>query len=95
METTSDPKFQRLELGMVIEAGPAGLKAFAFDQEILRFLQQCYADGVKNTLYVALATSVVAVPFALGMQWLNVKKVGQRNSVGVESGESGSKENSA
>jgi hypothetical protein len=88
METATTAKFEHLEPGMVISAGPTGLKAFAFDAEILEFLQQCYATAVKNTLYVALAASVVAVPFALGMQWLNVKNVSQENSTDThDSGE--------
>jgi ABC-type Fe3+ transport system permease subunit len=80
METSGLPKFQHLDLDMVIAAGPTGLMAFSYDAEILEFLQRCY-----NTLYVALAASAVAVPFALGMQWLNVKEVAQDDSADADS----------
>jgi ABC-type Fe3+ transport system permease subunit len=74
---------QRLDLVLVLAAGPAGLKAFADDPVILRFLQNCYANAVNHTLYVALATSAVAVPFALCMQWLNVKNISKVDSLQI------------
>ncbi|KAF2691971.1 efflux pump antibiotic resistance protein [Lentithecium fluviatile CBS 122367] len=77
LQTTDDPRFASLEPIAVLSAGPTGLTAFAHDPIILRFLQNCYANAVRNTLYVALATAAVAMPFAAGMQWLNVKKIGE------------------
>ncbi|KAF2464156.1 permease of the major facilitator superfamily [Lindgomyces ingoldianus] len=70
-----NPEVGHLDPALVLGAGPTGLKAFTHDPAILKFLQDCYADAVRNTLFVALATAAVAVPFALGMQWLNVKKI--------------------
>lgn len=77
MQTSHDPRFAKLQPDLVLAAGPTGLESFAHDPIILKFLQDCYADAVRNTLYVALATAAGAVPFALGMQWLNVKKLGK------------------
>jgi len=68
----------------VLSIGPTGLKSFAHDAIILGFLQNIYANAVKNTLYVALATATVAIPFALGMQWLNVKNLNRANVPGTE-----------
>lgn len=79
--TTKDQRFSQLDSAKVLAAGPTDMKVFAHDPVILAFLQQCYANAVKSTLYVALATAVVAVLFAMGMQWLNVKKVNKDISV--------------
>ncbi|KAF5857251.1 hypothetical protein ETB97_006049 [Aspergillus alliaceus] len=58
----------------VIAAGPTGLRSLTTDTAILRQLQDAYAYGIRMVMYFALAASCAAVPFALGMEWLNVKK---------------------
>ncbi|KAF2499669.1 efflux pump antibiotic resistance protein [Lophium mytilinum] len=78
---TQDPRFAMVRPAAVIAAGPTGLRAFTHDAVVLTFLQGCFAHAVRNTLFVALATSIIAVPFALGMQWLNVKKVNKHNAM--------------
>lgn len=79
IKATQDPRFSQLKPNAVLSAGPTGLKSFAQDAMILEFLQNTYATAVRNTMYVALATATVAIPFALGMQWLNVKKLNKAN----------------
>ncbi|KAL2815031.1 efflux pump antibiotic resistance protein [Aspergillus cavernicola] len=59
----------------VITAGPTGLQTLtlANNPTMLRSLQDAYAAALQAVMYFALGTACAAVPFALGMQWLNVK----------------------
>ncbi|BCS19563.1 MDR family MFS transporter [Aspergillus puulaauensis] len=59
----------------VIAAGPTGLQTLTGpnNPKMLRTLQDAYAAALQAVMYFALATACAAVPFALGMEWLNVK----------------------
>lgn len=59
----------------VLAVGPTAFQHLARTPEIWRALQDAYATAIQLTMYFSLATVCVALPFALGMQWLNVKKV--------------------
>jgi len=59
----------------VLAVGPTAFQHLARTPEILRALQDAYATAIQLTMYFSLATVCLALPFALGMQWLNVKKV--------------------
>ena len=61
----------------VVSAGAANLKKEANDSRTLRALQLSYSNAVTNTLYLALATVVLALIFACGMEWKNIKKVAE------------------
>lgn len=65
---------------IVLQAGPTSLKFLAKTPSILRALQDAYAVAIQRTMYFSLAAACVALPFALGMQWLNVKKVAKRQA---------------
>ncbi|PLB43284.1 efflux pump antibiotic resistance protein [Aspergillus steynii IBT 23096] len=65
----------------VIAAGPTGLQSLTSDATILRALQDAYAYGIRAVMYFGLAGSCVAVPFALGMEWRNVKKEAARRKM--------------
>lgn len=41
----------------------------------MRAIRFLYSDAVTGTLYLATANIAVALPFAIGIQWRNVKKV--------------------
>ena len=58
----------------VIAAGPTKLRSLTTDPTTLRKLQDAYAYGIRMVMYFALAAACAAVPFALGMEWRNVKK---------------------
>jgi len=59
----------------VLKVGPTALTLLAKTPAILRALRDAYSEAIQRTMYFSLATACVALPFALGMQWLNVKKV--------------------
>lgn len=44
------------------------------DATILRALQNAYACGIRAVMDFGLAAACLAVPFALAMEWRNVKK---------------------
>lgn len=58
----------------VIAAGPTGLQSLTTDATILRALQDAYAYGIRAVMDFGLAAACLAVPFALAMEWRNVKK---------------------
>lgn len=59
----------------VIRAGATNLGVLTADPATLRALQAAYATAVVHTLYLALASMAVALPFAIGMEWKNVQTV--------------------
>jgi cellobiose-specific phosphotransferase system component IIC len=61
----------------VLAVGPTAFQHLARTPEILRALQNAYATAIQLTMYSSLATVCIALPFALGMQWLNVKNVAE------------------
>ncbi|OJI81769.1 hypothetical protein ASPTUDRAFT_126472 [Aspergillus tubingensis CBS 134.48] len=58
----------------VIAAGPTSLQSLTTDATILRALQNAYACGIRAVMDFGLAAACLAVPFALAMEWRNVKK---------------------
>ncbi|PWY62638.1 efflux pump antibiotic resistance protein [Aspergillus eucalypticola CBS 122712] len=58
----------------VIAAGPTGLRSLTTDATTLRALQDAYAYGIRAVMDFGLAAACLAVPFALAMEWRNVKK---------------------
>ncbi|KAE8423669.1 efflux pump antibiotic resistance protein [Aspergillus pseudocaelatus] len=65
----------------VIAAGPTGLQSLTTDAAILHELQGTYAYGIRMVMYFALAATCTAVPFAFGMEWLNVKKEAEKRKI--------------
>lgn len=61
----------------VIDAGAGGLKALAPNTLVLRQLRKAYAESLKGTYVLALVGTCLALPFAVGMQWLNIKRVAE------------------
>jgi hypothetical protein len=60
---------------MVINAGATNLRVLTQDPGVLHAIQVSYSKAVTNTLYLATAAVALALPFAAGMQWKNVKRV--------------------
>ncbi|ORY17076.1 major facilitator superfamily domain-containing protein [Clohesyomyces aquaticus] len=83
----NDLHLHPIDFAAVIAAGPKGLASIAGNKRMLLLLQHAYAYAVQRALYVSLVTACVAVPFALGMQWLNVKSPGLSRDSPVGSGD--------
>jgi hypothetical protein len=77
----------------VIDAGAGGLRAVAPNLAVLQELREAYADALKGTFVLALVGTCLALPFAVGMQWLNIVRVAEerrekaREGKLIESGE--------
>ncbi|KAM0803162.1 hypothetical protein BDR22DRAFT_791950, partial [Usnea florida] len=59
---------------IVVRAGATNLKSLTADSTILRAIQAACSQAVTNVLYFSLATLAVTVPFALCMEWKNLKE---------------------
>ena len=68
-----------------LKAGATHLKTVTTDPKVLRALEVSYSNAVRNTLYLAVASIAIALPFASGMEWKNVKKVSADRKVEEES----------
>ena len=68
----------------VVNVGPLNLKALANTPAVLHALRSAYSLAVRDTIYYSLAAVCVTIPFAFGMQWLNVKKAAQNKDVEEE-----------
>ena len=62
----------------VFHDGATNLPLLAPDPDVLRALRGAYARAVVDVLYFALGTAAVALPFALVMEWRNVKTTSER-----------------
>ena len=60
---------------MVIAAGAGGLSEISASPEVLAALRHSYADAVRWTMLLALASVCIAVPSSCAMEWLNIKKI--------------------
>ncbi|PHH88186.1 hypothetical protein CDD83_7860 [Cordyceps sp. RAO-2017] len=56
-------------------AGPTGIRTLTTNPALIRLIQNAYCYAFRDTMYFALAALVVAIPFALRMQWLNARAV--------------------
>ncbi|PYH50690.1 MDR family MFS transporter [Aspergillus niger CBS 101883] len=59
----------------VFEAGAANLKALAPTAADLAFLRDIWNEGISRTMILSVALVAAAVPFTLGMEWLDAKRV--------------------
>jgi hypothetical protein len=61
----------------VIDAGAGGLKSIAPNVAVLQSLREAYAAAMRGSFVLALVGTCLALPFAVGMQWLNIKTVAE------------------
>ncbi|MCJ1404233.1 hypothetical protein MMC11_007458 [Xylographa trunciseda] len=61
----------------VLAAGAANLAQIAPSPAVRRALQLSYSDAVTSTLYLALASTVLALFCASGMEWKSIKRVAE------------------
>lgn len=57
----------------VIKAGPTNFQRLAGDDHTLRSLEHAYSKAIQDILYLALGAIAASLPFALGMEWKNLK----------------------
>ncbi|MCJ1386956.1 hypothetical protein MMC17_010085 [Xylographa soralifera] len=66
----------------VIDAGAANLVSLAGSSpQVLEALRIAYAKAVDNTLVLSLSAACMALPFAFGMEFLNVKTVAKQKKL--------------
>ncbi|GKZ28913.1 hypothetical protein AbraIFM66950_001871 [Aspergillus brasiliensis] len=70
----------------VFEAGAANLQALAPTAADLAFLREIWNEGISRTMILSVALVAAAVPFTLGMEWLDAKRVA-RSRQAEEEGE--------
>lgn len=57
----------------VISVGPTGIRSLTTVESVIQQIQQAYCFAFDMTMYFALAALIVAIPCAVGMQWLNAR----------------------
>lgn len=65
----------------VVDAGPTKLTIIARNPVLLQALRLSYLKGVKYSLYLAVASVAVAVPFAVAMKWRTLGPATQEEEV--------------
>ena len=82
--TTLSKELVKLATGVpveaIIKAGPLNLSRITNSSAVLTLLRTAYNRGIHNVLIYSLTAICTAMPFALDMQWLDVKKVAQKGS---------------
>ncbi|TPR06112.1 putative integral membrane protein [Aspergillus niger] len=68
----------------VFEAGAANLKALAPTAADLAFLCDIWNEGISRTMILSVALVAAAVPFTLGMEWLDAKQVARDRQAAEE-----------
>ena len=61
----------------VVKVDPLNLSKTINSRVVLASLRTAYNHATHNVLIYSLAANFSAMPFVLGMQWLNVKKAAQ------------------
>ncbi|KAJ4305907.1 hypothetical protein N0V90_001440 [Kalmusia sp. IMI 367209] len=68
----------------VIDAGAGGLSTVTQKPIVLQQLREAYAESLRGTFILALVGTCLALPFAAGMQWLNIKKIAEERRMKAE-----------
>lgn len=61
----------------VINVGATGLAILTQSPETLLALQRTYTEAIRYTLFFSLVAACAAFPCALGIEWLNIRKVAE------------------
>lgn len=75
---------------LVMGAGAADLRRIAGSSEVEHILRGIWSKAIVRTIYLAVAFAAAAIPFAIGMEWLNAKKIAQQRKCQAESSEESS-----
>lgn len=70
------PKFtSTVSPDAVVLNGALNLQSLTTSPSILHGLREAYAIAISHVNFFLVATIVISVPTALGMEWLNIKRV--------------------
>lgn len=67
----------------VITAGAANLQLLVATPEALKILRLIWNTAISRTMILSVALVAASVPFTLGMEWLNAKKVAEERKTGT------------
>ncbi|MCJ1376700.1 hypothetical protein MMC20_007945 [Loxospora ochrophaea] len=68
----------------IITAGATNLNELTNNPDVLLDLRIAYSKAVVDTIYFALATTILPIVFAVSMEWKNVKKVSEQRAQNLE-----------
>jgi hypothetical protein len=77
LKTSIPAHTSKVSVQQVLDAGAGGLKIVAPDIATLQDLREAYADALRGPFVLALVATCIALPFAAGMQWLNIRRVAE------------------
>lgn len=75
---------------IITKAGAAGLRSLSLSPAQLAVLVGIWNEATKRTMILSVSLVAASLPFTLGMEWLNAKKVAASN--GPKRGEETRKE---
>lgn len=65
----------------VVNTGATNLTSLTSDPRTLRAIRVAYSSAISDIILFTAGTIAIALPFALGMEWINVKKVARSSGV--------------
>jgi hypothetical protein len=87
LHTSIPARTSAVNVQAVIDAGAGGLAALAPNLGVLQNLREAYADALRGTWVLAAVGTGLALPCAVGMQWLNIKRIAEgRKTKATDSG---------
>lgn len=75
-----------LRANAVLKAGAAGLSQLVSSPADLAILKSIWNVAISRTMILAAVVIACSVPFTIGMEWLNVKKVAEAQKLQAASG---------
>ncbi|KAF2194761.1 MFS general substrate transporter [Zopfia rhizophila CBS 207.26] len=77
-------RLPQLSTQATLKAGAAGLQLLASTPQELITLRQIWNEAIKRIMLLAVFLVGASVPFTLGMEWLNAKKVAAKKNNGED-----------
>lgn len=74
-----------LSSDVVLRAGATNLASSSTSPEALASLRLIWNTAVSRTMILSVSLVAASVPFTLGMEWLNAKKVAETRKQSAES----------
>lgn len=72
---SKSPQLSGLSGETINRAGAAGVRLLGLSSSQLTVLVGIWNEATKRTMYLGVAFIAASVPFTLGMEWLNSRKV--------------------